>query len=74
MAKKNNLRHLDEAMESANLKEKKTTKSKTSKEKKVKTIQIYIDWENKIKEFYGGTVSAYITAAIQEKMIKDGLL
>ncbi len=46
----------------------------TSKEKKIKTIQLLIDWENKIKSYYGGTVSGYITNAIQEKMIRDGIL
>lgn len=42
-----------------------------NRKKKRKTIDIIIDWEDKIKAFHGGTVSSYITAAIQEKMIKD---
>jgi len=74
MARKNNLAHLDEAMASANLKEDTQIKKNPSKEKKIKTIQILVEWENKIKDFHGGTVAAYITSAIQEKMIKDGLL
>ena len=56
-------------------KKSKNVKTKaTSKEKKIKTIQLLIDWENKIKSYYGGTVSGYITNAIQEKMIRDGIL
>jgi len=61
-------------------KEKKPKKAKsvktqsTLKVKKIKTIQILIDWETKIKEYYGGTVAGYITTAIQEKMIRDGIL
>jgi hypothetical protein len=74
MAKKGNLEHLDEAMESANLKEASKQKKVSSKQKKVKTIQILVDWEDRIKNYYGGTVASYITQAIQEKMIKDGIL
>ena len=61
-------------------KEKKKKKAKnikmkdTSRVKKIKTIQILIDWENKIKMYYGGTVSGYITTAIQEKMQRDKIL
>jgi hypothetical protein len=74
MAKKANLEHLDAAMESANLKEDvKTTKKKSTK-RKVKTIQILVDWEEKIKEHHVGTVTSYITSAIQEKMQRDNLL
>lgn len=73
MAKKNNLDFVDEAMDSANLQEKEKPKS-TSKKKKIKTIQILVDWEDKIKEYYGGTVAGYITTAIQEKMERDGIL
>ena len=47
---------------------------KVKKEKKIKTINILIDWEEKIKEYYGGTVSGYITTALQEKMESDGIL
>ncbi len=49
--------------------------SKTfKKKKKIKTIQILTDWEDKIKKYHGGTISSYITIAIQEKMKKDGIL
>ena len=56
----------------ANLIEKKKTSN--NKKKKVKTIQILVDWEEKIKEYHGGTISSYITMAIQEKMKRDGIL
>jgi len=72
MAKEKNFENLNLVMDSANLSEKKKTCN--NKEKKVKTIQILIDWENKIKEYHGGTVSSYITIAIQEKMKRDGIL
>jgi len=45
-----------------------------SKEKKIKTISLLIEWEDKIKKEYGGTVAGFITAAIQEKMIRDDML
>jgi len=74
MARKNKLDFVDEAVESAALQEKKKASGSSSKEKKIKTIQILIDWENKIKEYHGGTVNSYITMAIQEKMKRDGIL
>jgi len=40
----------------------------------VKTIQLLVDWEEKIKYYHGGTISSYITIAIQEKMKRDGIL
>ncbi len=72
MAKEKNFDNLDLVMESANLTEKK--KTSTSKKKKVKTIQILLDWEEKIKEYHAGTINSYITIAIQEKMKRDGIL
>lgn len=72
MARKDNLDFVDQAVESANLQEK-STKPK-NKKKKVKTIQILVDWEDKIKAYHGGTVTSYITMAIQEKMRRDGIL
>jgi len=72
MARKQNLDFVDQAVKSANLKESNTTS--TNKEKKIKTIQILVDWEDKIKNYYGGTVASYITMAIQEKMKRDGIL
>ncbi len=72
MARKQNLDFVDQAVKSANLKESNT--ASTNKEKKIKTIQILVDWEDKIKNYYGGTVASYITMAIQEKMKKDGIL
>ena len=43
-------------------------------EKKKKLINIPIEWEDKIRAYYGGTVNAYITIALQERMQKDGLI
>ncbi len=72
MARKDNLDFVDQAVESANLQEKSTKQQ--NKKKKVKTIQILVDWEDKIKAYHGGTVTSYITMAIQEKMKRDGIL
>jgi len=72
MARKDNLDFVDQAVESANLQEKSSTAK--NKEKKIKTIQILVDWEEKIKAYHGGTISSYITMAIQEKMRRDGIL
>lgn len=72
MARKDNLDFVDQAVESANLQEKNTKPQ--NKKKKVKTIQILVDWEDKIKAYHGGTVTSYITMAIQEKMRRDGIL
>lgn len=74
MARKNKLDFVDEAVKSATLQEKMKTEKSTNKKKKVKTIQILVDWENKIKEYHGGTVTGYITMAIQDKMKSDGIL
>lgn len=72
MARKDNLDFVDQAVESANLQEKNNTPK--DRKKKVKTIQILLDWEEKIKAYHGGTVTSYITMAIQEKMKRDGIL
>lgn len=74
MARKDNLDFVDQAIESANLQEKPQAQVAASKVKKIKTIQILVDWEEKIKAYHGGTISGYITMAIQEKMRRDGLL
>ena len=52
------------------------TKQEASKNKtkKVKTIQILVDWEEKIKAYHGGTIAGYITIAIQNQMKNDGIL
>jgi len=71
VAKEKNFDNLDLVMDSAKLTERK--KSSTNKNKKIKTIQILVDWEEKIKDYHGGTISSYITIAIQEKMKRDGL-
>jgi len=48
VAKEKNFDNLDLVMDSANLTERK--KSSTNKNKKIKTIQILVDWEEKIME------------------------
>lgn len=47
---------------------------KSDKEKKKKLITIPTQWEEKIREYHGGTVSAYILIALQERMQRDGLI
>jgi len=73
MARKDHLNMIDDALDSAALKETQQHKS-INKEKKVKTINLSVAWENSIKEYFGGTVSGYITMAIQEQMKRDGIL
>jgi hypothetical protein len=72
MARKDHLDMIDDALDSAALKE--TQHKSTNKEKKVKTINLSLAWEDSIKEYFGGTVSGYITMAIQEQMKRDGIL
>lgn len=72
MARKDHLDMIDDALDSAALKE--TQQKSTNKEKKVKTINLSVAWEDSIKEYFGGTVSGYITMAIQEQMKRDGIL
>ncbi len=74
MARKDNLDFVDKAVESANLQEKTKQEGSKNKSKKIKTIQILVDWEEKIKEYHGGTVAGYITTAIQNQMKNDGIL
>jgi len=46
----------------------------TLKVKKIKTIQLNVEWEEKIKASYIGSVANFITQAIYEKMVRDGIL
>ena len=69
MAKRNDLQKIAQAMRSAPMTERTGTT-----EKKKKLIAIPVSWEEKIRQHFGGTVSSYITIAIQERMQKDGLL
>lgn len=50
------------------------TEGSSEKGKKKKLITIPIEWEKKIRDYHGGTVSAYILIALQERMQRDGLL
>jgi hypothetical protein len=73
MAKKNFLQNIEKVKSSAAMSEREEI-SKGDKEKKKKLITIPIEWETKIRELHGGTVSAYILIALQERMQRDGLL
>jgi low affinity Fe/Cu permease len=73
MAKKSFLQNIEKVKSSAAMSEREE-QIKSDKEKKKKLITIPVDWEDKIREFHGGTVSAYILIALQERMQKDRLL
>ncbi|MCK9374363.1 MAG: hypothetical protein M0P91_14370 [Sulfuricurvum sp.] len=73
MAKKTFLQNIEKVKSSAAMSERESA-VKTEKEKKKKLITIPVDWEEKIRDFHGGTVSAYILIALQERMRRDGLL
>lgn len=73
MAKKSFLANIEKVKNSAAMSERED-ESKREKGKKKKLITIPVEWENKIREFHGGTVSAYILIALQERMQRDGLL
>lgn len=73
MAKKSFLKNIEKVKSSAAMSERETT-SASDKEKKKKLITIPTDWEDKIRAFHGGTVSAYILIALQERMQRDGLI
>lgn len=73
MAKKSFLANIEKVKSSAAMSEREEH-GKIDKEKKKKLITIPIEWEDKIRSFHGGTVSAYILIALQERMQRDGLL
>ncbi len=73
MAKKSFLANIEKVKSSAAMSEREEH-TKTEKEKKKKLITIPTEWEDKIRSFHGGTVSAYILIALQERMQKDALL
>lgn len=73
MAKKSFLQNIEKVKSSAAMSEREEN-LKSDKEKKKKLITIPVEWEEKIREFHGGTVSAYILIALQERMQKDALL
>ncbi len=73
MAKKSFLANIEKVKSSAAMSEREE-EHKSEKGKKKKLITIPVEWENKIREFHGGTVSAYILIALQERMQRDGLL
>jgi len=69
MAKKEFLKNMKKVAESAAMSER-----SGAMEKKKKLITLPVSWEEKIRNYHGGTVSAYILIALQERMQKDGLL
>ncbi|HEX5623004.1 MAG TPA: hypothetical protein VFX57_01060 [Sulfuricurvum sp.] len=73
MAKKTFLQNIEKVKSSAAMSERDNS-LKSDKEKMKKLITIPVEWEGKIRTFHGGTVSAYILIALQERMQKDGLL
>lgn len=73
MAKKSFLANIEKVKSSAAMSEREEL-NKSEKGKKKKLITIPVEWENKIRDFHGGTVSAYILIALQERMQRDGLL
>lgn len=73
MAKKSFLQNIEKVKSSAAMSERETAPS-GDKEKKKKLITIPVEWEDKIRRFHGGTLSAYILIALQERMQRDGLL
>lgn len=73
MAKKSFLQNIEKVKSSAAMSEREEL-VKSDKEKKKKLITIPVEWDDIIRQFHGGTVSAYILIALQERMQKDGLL
>jgi hypothetical protein len=73
MAKKSFLKNMQKVADSAAMSEQ-TAPKEGPKEKKKKLITSPVAWEEKIKAYHGGTVSAYILIALQERMQKDGLI
>lgn len=72
MSKKSFLKNIEKVKSSAAMSE--HVETKNTFEKKKKLITVPVEWEEKIKAYHGGTVSAYILIALQERMQKDGLL
>ena len=73
MAKKSFLQNIEKVKDSAAMSERQEV-IKSDKTKMKKLITLPVEWETKIRDFHGGTVSAYILIALQERMQKDGLL
>jgi len=71
MAKKSFLQNIEKVKSSAAMSEK---ENEEEKGKKKKLITIPVEWEKKIRAYHGGTVSAYILIALQERMQRDGLI
>ena len=61
---------LDKAFNSAPMQEAKSA----GDEKMKKLISIPIEWDDRIKRNFKGTVNSYILMAIYERMQKDGII
>ncbi|MBY0379684.1 MAG: hypothetical protein K2P99_04720 [Burkholderiales bacterium] len=61
---------LDKAFNSAPMQESKSV----GDEKMKKLISIPIEWDDRIKRHFKGTVNSYILMAIYERMQKDGIV
>ena len=72
MAKQSFLKNIEKVKSSAAMNE--NVKNEKSFNKKKKLINLPVEWEDKIKAYYGGTINSYIMIAIQERMQKDGLI
>ena len=72
MAKQSFLKNIEKVKSSAAMNE--NVKNEKSFNKKKKLINLPVEWEDKIKGYYGGTINSYIMIAIQERMQKDGLI
>jgi hypothetical protein len=72
MATQSFLKNIEKVKSSAAMNE--NVKNEKSFNKKKKLINLPVEWEDKIKAYYGGTINSYIMIAIQERMQKDGLI
>lgn len=72
MATQSFLKNIEKVKSSAAMNE--NVKNAKSFNKKKKLINLPVEWEDKIKAYYGGTINSYIMIAIQERMQKDGLI
>ncbi len=61
---------LDKAFNSAPMQEVKSINAGKMK----KLISIPVEWDDKIKKHFQGTVNSYILMAIYERMQKDGII
>ena len=74
-SKLNRLEKMSEVVEKADLKStKKIAKSDKKVETKRKHIIIPLEWDEAIKNNYGGTATSYILTALKKQLESDGYL